>query len=173
MELKELNRLIEDLSALNRKIWMYEKKEVIKKQKPEKNEILGHIEKAEHNLKFVQDNLKLGHLDWCITGCYYSVYQASLALILHKGYSSKSHDATLCTLIKEFYKRGIEKNEIELINMLFITYQDLLFYLNAKKKREEASYSSIYKFDSKEVEELRSNSILFVNKAKEIIGFKP
>jgi len=39
----------------------------------------------------------------------------------------------------------------------------------AKNKREEATYSSKYKFDKKTVEELKLKAILFINKAKEII----
>ncbi len=59
--------------------------------------------------------------------------------------------------------------EIELLNKFFLDYQDLLFYVQAKNKREEASYASVYKFDKKVVEDLRLKTILFVNKAKTIL----
>jgi uncharacterized protein (UPF0332 family) len=172
MKLKELNKFIEYPNLVNQKIVKYEKERIIRKQAPDENEIKGHIEKSEHNLKFIQDNLKIGYFDWCITGRYYAVYHATLALIIAKGYISKNHDATLCILIREYYKHGINEEDIGLINKFFLDYQDLLFYVQSKNKREEATYSSYYKFDKKTVEELRLKAILFINKVKGILKIK-
>ncbi len=173
MKIKELNRLIEHLDLVNKKIKKYEKKKIIRKQSSDKNEILGHVEKSEHNLKFILDNLRMGYFDWCITGCYYAVYHAALALIIARDHVSKNHDATLCILIKEYYKHGINKEDVKLINKFFLDYQDLLFYIHSKNRREEATYSSSYKFDRKIVEELRLKAISFVNKVKEILRGQP
>ena len=168
----ELNRLIEKREYLNQKIEEFAKEGIIKPQKVDKDEIKGHIEKAEHNLKFVKDNLKLGYNDWCITGCYYASYHMVLALIMTKGYASKNHLATLCLLIKEFYKKGIEKADIKLIDDLFIDYQDLVFYVESKNKREDATYSSKRLYDKTVAESLRLKAVLFVNKAKEMLKDK-
>lgn len=169
MEIKELNLLIQDRKSLERRITFYEKRKIILKQKPDVLEIKGHLEKADHNLEFINDNLKLGYHDWCITGCYYAVYHASLGLILLKGYFSKNHDATLCILIKEYYKNGVSEEDLTLINQLFLNYLDLIIYVQTKKKREEASYSTRYEFNKETVEELRSKAIHFINKAREIL----
>jgi len=74
MKLKELNALIENEHLTKSKINEYENKKIIRKQEKDKNEIKGHLEKAERNLRFISDNLKLGYFDWCITGCYYAMY---------------------------------------------------------------------------------------------------
>lgn len=168
MNIKFLNNLITNKNLLNSRIENYLKNKLVKKQKREINEIKGHLEKAEHNLKFVKDNLKIGYLDWCVTGCYYAVYHSALALILNKGYASKNHDATLCVLIKEYYEE-ITKEDLELINKFYLDYQDLLFYIHSKQRRQDSTYSSNYKFDERDVEKLRIKSIEFVNKVKEII----
>ena len=170
MKIDELNQLVENEALLNAKLIFFEKKGIIKKQLIDRDGIEGHIRKAEHNLNFIFDNLKLGYNDWCITGCYYAVYQISLALILARGYSSKNHDATLCLLIKEYLKEGVDKEDISLINSLFFSYNDLLFYIQAKNKREEANYSTKYLFDKENVGRLRIKTIDFVNKAKEILN---
>ena len=102
----DFNKLIEKKEVLKDKIDEFTKKEILVLQPVIADEIKGHISKAEHNLVFVKDNIKLGHFDWCISGCYYASYHAVLAMIMTKGYSSKSHLATLCVLIKEFYKKG-------------------------------------------------------------------
>ena len=172
MKLKELNRLIEHPNLVEKRIKRYEKGKVIRKQLIDEDEIKGHIEKSEHNLKFIKDNIKIGYFDWGITGCYYAIYHSALALILAKGYISKNHDATLYILIKEYYKKGVNEEDIKLINKFFLDYQNLLFYIKSKNKREEATYSSGYKFDKKVVEELRLKTIFFVNKAKEILKSK-
>jgi len=169
MEVKALRKLIANQSLLNKKIKFYESKGIIRKVPFDIEEIRGHIAKSEHNLKFVLANINLGYYDWCITGCYYSIYQIALALIRAKQYYSKNHDATLCLLAREFYKEGIDKEDIELINVFFLDYQDLLLYVHSKDSREKASYSSKYAFDKDKIEELRLKSVDFVDKGKTIL----
>ena len=172
MEIKELNLIIKDKNMLDKKIRFYEIKKIIKKQEPNTLEIQGHLEKVKHNLQFVNDNLGKGYNDWCITGCYYSMYHSALALALSKGYSSKNHDATLCILIKEFYNKGVSEKDLELFNQLFISYVDLIVYVDAKNKREEATYSIKYDFTKETAEDLRNKAVQFTNKAQEILKEK-
>lgn len=169
MKLFDLNKLVGSPEIVSGRIVEYEKNEAIRKQPVDIAEIKGRIAKAENNLRFIRDNIKLGYFDWCITGCYYTMYQAALALLTAKGFYSKNHDATLCLLIREYYEKGISGEDIELINRLFIDYNDLVFYVQSKNKREEATYSSKYLFDRQLVEELRVKAVLFVDKAKEIL----
>jgi len=169
MDLREFHLMLGDEDLLNKCLERFSARGMIRKQAVDESEIGGHLEKAGRNLEFVKANLKLGYFDWCVCGCYYAVYHASLALILAKGRVSKNHDATLCVLMKEYYERGIDEEDLRLLNGFFLSYQDLLFYVQSKRKRHEASYSTKYKFDEKGVEKLRRNSILFVNKAKDLL----
>src|SRR3989344_5407685 len=160
----DLNILINNKGILNKKIEEFLSKNILKKQKADEYEIKGHIEKAEHNLNFVKSTLELKEFnDWCITGCYYASYHSALALIMTKGYSSKNHLATLCILIKEFYKKELSKQDIEIISN-FLDYQDLLFYVESKNKREDATYQSKTKFEKIDVEQLRLKAVLLVSK---------
>ena len=169
MKIKELNKLLAKPSLLNKRIEFYEKKKIIAKVPFDLAEIKGHMEKSEHDLKFVNDNMNLGYFDWCITGCYYASYQIALSLIRAKGFYSKNHDATLCLLGQDYFKEGITKEDIELINMFFLNYQDLLFYVQSKDKREQASYGTKYNFDKADVEKLRIKTIQFIDKARRIL----
>ena len=75
----------------------------IKKETEIKELVQGHINKADHNLKFVRSTLELKEFnDWAIVSAYYAIYHASLALCSLKGYSTKDHYATLLILIREF-----------------------------------------------------------------------
>ncbi len=169
MNLHELNLYLNDEEKLNNKIKELIRQETIKRQDLDEDEIRGHIMKSEHNLKFVTDNIKLKYFDWAITGCYYASYHSALALILTKNYSSKNHLATLLILIKEFYKKGLNKQEIEdLVKLL--DYQDILFYVESKDKREKATYTTRTTYDKKEVEEIKLKSSLFVSKIKNMLN---
>jgi len=144
----------------------------IKKETETKEIIAGHLEKADHNLRFVQTTLSLEEFnDWAIVSAYYSIYHASLALCALKGYSTKDHNATLLILIKEFYNNGLSKEEIETVGKTSIEKEDVLYYIQAKAKRNEASYSTKSLFDRQEAESLRLKAIAFINKVKEIIEF--
>ncbi len=166
----DLNKLLEDKGFLEFKIEAFLRQEVLKQQSIIPEEIRGHMAKAEHNLIFVKDNLQLKHFDWCISGCYYASYHIVLALVLTKGYASKSHLATLCILIHEFYRKGIEREDVQLVDSLFLDYQDLMFYVESKNRREDAAYSGDILYDRKLVESLRLKAVLFVDKVKQIIS---
>jgi len=170
VDLKYLDRLLSDDEIVSERVGQYLIDQSLRQTPLDPEEIRGHLMKADHNLRFVADNLRLGYFDWCVTGCYYAVYHAALALILLKGYHSRNHDATLCVLIKEYYRKEIKTEEIVLLNRFFLDYHEIVFYVQSKEKREDASYSTKIKFDRSSVSELRIKAALFVDKAKQIAG---
>lgn len=148
----------------------YLKTKKIKNETETKELVEGHLEKADHNLKFVKSTLGLKEFnDWAIVSAYYAIYHASLALCALRGYTTKDHNATLLILIKEFYQKGLSRNEIETIESTTIEKEEVLYYIEAKTKRTKASYSAQKIFDRNEAENLRLKAISFVNKAKEIV----
>ncbi len=58
--------------------------------------------------------------------------------------------------------------DLKYLNKLFLDYQEMVFYVQSKEKREDASYSTKIKFDKPLVNELRIKAALFVDKAKQI-----
>src|SRR3989344_5761213 len=100
----QLKKLLISREVLNQKIEGYQLEKQISIIREDINEINGHIEKAEHNLKFVEHTSKTDFSDWVLVGWYYTLYHAALALLLNKGFFSKNHDATLCLLIRHYYK---------------------------------------------------------------------
>lgn len=138
-------------------------------QRVDKAEILGHLRKADHNLRFVADIIGSDYADWVLTGCYYACYHAALALIRTKGYASKNHLATLCILVKDFYRNGLSEEDIKTFSE-FLEYEDVLFYVEAKNKREEATYSTRTDFDRGGLRRLRIRAALFVNRIRDIVG---
>lgn len=170
MNLRYLDRLLADNTLVAERIRQHIADGSLHEITSNDDEIRGHLMKADHNLKFVHDNIGLGYLDWCVTGCYYAAYHAAIALIIMRGYSSKSHDATLCALIQEYYSGKVSAADIELLHGCFLDYQEIVFYVQSKEKREHASYATSTAFDKQSVSELRIKAALFVNKTKEIIN---
>ncbi len=148
----------------------YLKSKKLKKETEVKELVQGHMDKADHNLKFVKSTLELKEFnDWAIVSSYYSIYHASLALCSLKGYSTKDHFATLLILIREFYQKELNKEEIEIVGNTTLKKEEVLYYIEAKKQRTKASYSTQKIFDENEAESIRQKAINFVNKAKEIV----
>ena len=108
-------RWLENKEECKKEFEKYLAKKMIKIEDETEDLSISHIKKVDHNLDFVGD-LMGGEkfYDWVIVGCYYSIYHATLALLSMKGYSSKNHTATLCSLINLYYKEGLEKEDIEL-----------------------------------------------------------
>ena len=148
----------------------YLKNRKIKKEIEIKELVQGHLEKTDHNLKFVKATLALEEFnDWAIVSSYYSIYHASLALCALKGYSTKDHLATLLILIKEFCQTKLNREEIEMVNKTTLEKEQVLYYIEAKNKRTKASYSTQKIFNKDEAEILQHKTIAFTNKVKEII----
>ena len=95
------------------------------------------------------------------------VITPSLSLLAVKGYSSKNHLASLCSLIYFYYipfdESKLNKEDIKLIVRSSIEKQEVSYFVEAKDKRETASYG-IAEFNKQEAEKLKEKTILFVNK---------
>jgi len=164
----DFQKLINNPEIVEEKIKEFIERNVLVKQEIDKEEIKGHILKAENNLRFITTIAKEKFFDWALTGCYYTCYHAALALIQSKGYTSKNHLATLYVIIKKFYKKELTKEDIEILSN-FLDYEDILFYVETKNKREDATYSTKTLFDKEEIEKLRIQATMFVNKIKDIL----
>ncbi len=104
----------------------YLKNKKVKKETEIKELVQGHVDKADHNLKFVNSTLGLKEFnDWAIVSAYYSIYHASLALCALKGYATKDHLATLLILIKYFYQKELNKEEIEMVSKTTIEKEEI------------------------------------------------
>ena len=102
---------IDDERKLGNDFKKYLKSKKIKVETEKEELVKGHLDKANHNLKFVKSTLELEEFnDWAIVSAYYSIYHASLALCALKGFSTKDHSATLLILIKEFYNQNVQEN---------------------------------------------------------------
>ena len=163
---------LENTKEVENSFNFYLKKEILKQETESRFLPTSHLKKAEYNLSFVnflKDNKRF--YDWIIVGCYYTIYHSALALITKKGFSSKNHLATLCTLIKFYYKqeKSLSIEEIKLVSKSSLEKQEVSYFAYAKEKRETASYGLSEEFNKAEAEELLEKTIQFLNKTREIL----
>jgi len=160
---------LEDSERVERSFNFYLNKESIKTEKETSYLSKSHLKKAESNLKFI--NFLEEHnsfYDWIIVGRYYTIYHCALALISKKGYSSKNHLATLCTLIK-FYYDSLNKEDIKLVSISSLEKKEVNYFVYAKEKRETASYGVSEESNKNEAIDLKKKTIQFLNKTREIL----
>ncbi|MDO8660322.1 MAG: hypothetical protein Q7K43_00385 [Candidatus Woesearchaeota archaeon] len=167
MQEYDLNKLMQDKEFLADKIQHFSSAGILKTQELDKDEIRGHILKADHNLRFAT-TLSEEFLDWVLAGCYYASYHAALALLLTKGFTSKNHLATLCLLIRDFYGAELSAEDFIALSQL-LDYEDILFYIESKNKREQATYSAKIGFNKKDVDPLKLKATLFVSTIKSLL----
>ncbi len=166
----ELRGLLASSQMREEKVGSHLRQGLLIRREPAGSEISGHAAKAGHNLQFTADALRWGYTDWALVGCYYAAYHMALALILTKGYFSKNHDATLCALIKEYYRASLTAEDLALFNNLYLDEHDILFYVQSWQERERASYSSKLAFERRTVEDILLKTRLFVSKCRSMLG---
>ncbi len=163
------------------KTWLdyYLKKGMLRKARLSQKD---YLHKAQHNIDFAnwvdekhKDELpKLfgeeRFYDWVISGYYYAIYHASLALISSKGHTSKSHYATLCAIIWFFHheNKHLDEEDIELLHHT-MNKEDIEIIAETKELRERASYGVSGNFESSLVKKSRENAVYFLNKIREIL----
>lgn len=142
-----------------------------------------HLKKALHNLDFAnwiyekhKDEIKTvfgeqRFFDWVIVIYYYSIYHAALALLASKGLFSKSHFATLNSLVLYFYHEGkMEEEDVEIMaETVSLKKEEIEALVETKELRERASYEAGYTFEEGLVETAKKNAVKFIEKTRGIL----
>ena len=108
------------------------------KIKPSNEIIQKELKSAEYDLERAKNSLDEGDFKWAAIQSYYSMFHATKALVLKKGYREKSHFCLIIAL-KELYVKDDELN-IEMV-------ENLELCMNL---RHEADYGLTYHQESAE-----------------------
>jgi len=179
MKLPDCNEWIRNSKLCRQWLESYVKRGILKKSNLRS---ILYLNKSRHNLDFanwIREKHKeeiprlFGNerfYDWVINAYYYSVYHAALALIAEKGFSSISHNATVCAVIWFYYhqRKVLDKKDIEIIKDS-INKEDIDIITKTKDLRERASYDVSSTFESGLSEIARNNAVYFLSKAKTIL----
>jgi len=132
------------------------------------NEILSkeHIEKAKHNLRAADFNLKGEFEDWAVSQSYYAMYHALLAILFKKGFESKNH---LCTINTVEYLIDTDEIGLSKEDLAFIKTTEQMTNKDAKSLREEFQYGTKTQVNKKILQELIVKSKEIVEKIEVIL----
>ena len=134
---------IKDKKRLEKDFENYLKRKLIKIETETKFLSASHIKKTDYNLNFINYLYKKKIFsDWIIIGCYYAIYHSALALLAKKGFSSKKHNSTICALVKLYYldTEIISEEDLLLVSNCSLEKEEVSYFVEAKDKRETASY---------------------------------
>lgn len=161
---------LKDAAVLDKDIEFYLKKKIVRKGATD-IEIEGHLSKAKRNLHFARkiiDELK-DFYEWAIVAYYYAVYQAALTLCALKGYKTKKHLATIGILIKFYYPKHVNEEDLKTVANTIMAEEDIKEFVKLKDYREDATYSISVEYEKDLAESLGEKAIDFVNKVERII----
>lgn len=141
--------------------WCLAKENRMKEIKPNDRLSEEHINKAKHNLRAADYNIKGGFSDWGVSQAYYAMYHSLLAVLFKFGYESKNHE---CTINAVEYL--IEEGKINLDNkdIAFIRTTEHMTSKDAKSLREEFQYGTETTVNEKLLKELLENAKKVVEK---------
>lgn len=78
----------------------------------EKKAIIAYrIEKSRKTMIEARDNAKMKHWSLAANRLYYALFHIVSALLVDKGYTSKTHSGILCILGQEFVAKGLLGSE--------------------------------------------------------------
>ncbi|MFH0798416.1 MAG: hypothetical protein V1906_03325 [Candidatus Woesearchaeota archaeon] len=156
--------------ALDKDIKLYMTKEVITSVR---NNLMvdGHLIKAKRNLEFASKivNILKDYYDWSVVADYYAVYHSALSLCASKGYATHSHMATIALLIKHFYPRHIEIDDLNLISNHNLVESEMMGMIKLKDCREDATYSISQSYEVDTLDDLHDKATHFVGKVEAIL----
>jgi uncharacterized protein (UPF0332 family) len=108
---------------------------------------------------------------WAITISYYSMLYAAKAAILSQGYEVSDHDAAQIALGHLLIPGEIEKEDLEILNQAYKIFEEeyVHYFEDAKTESKIARYSAIKTYTTRRLDEIFSNTTVFVAKIGLII----
>src|SRR3989338_711547 len=147
--------------------WCLESEKRMKKINPSNKLSKEHIEKAKHNLKAADYNVKGNFDDWAVSQSYYAMYHALLAILFKKGFESKNHECTINTV--EFLIEAKEIN-LNMEDLSFIRTTEKMTTKDAKSLREEFQYGTQTDVNKVLLAELLEKSKAIVEKIEVVLS---
>lgn len=149
------------LDYKNKLDWCLENEKRMKRITPNIKTSKEHLDKAKHNLRAADFNIKEGFSDWGVSQLYYAIYHSLLAILFVKGYDSRNHECTINTIEYLIENREIS---LKLEDIAFIRTTEQMTQKDAKSLREEFQYGTETEVNKELLDELTKKSKEIVEK---------
>lgn len=125
----------------------------------EKRAIIAYrIQKSDAAMLEARDNAVLKHWSLVANRLYYAVFHMASALMVDKGFTTKSHAGLICLLGQEFVVRGLlAKEDVRLASRLL-------------NMRQAGDYDDMFDWGEEDVAPLFPKTEVLLQKMKELVS---
>ena len=127
----------------------------------EKRAVIAYrIQKSEAAMIEARDNAELKHWSLVANRLYYAVFHMASALIVDKGFTTKSHAGLICLLGQEFVVRGLlDKDDSRLASRLL-------------NMRQAGDYDDMFDWEEDDVAPLFPKTEKLLKKMEKLVSMK-
>jgi Uncharacterized conserved protein related to C-terminal domain of eukaryotic chaperone, SACSIN len=127
----------------------------------EKRAVIAYrIQKSEAAMIEARDNAELKHWSLVANRLYYAVFHMASALIVDKGFTTKSHAGLICLLGQEFVVRGLlDKDDSRLASRLL-------------NMRQAGDYDDMFDWEEDDVAPLFPKTEKLLKKMEKLVSIK-
>lgn len=127
----------------------------------EKRAIIAYrMEKSKQTMIEAQDNANMKHWSLAANRLYYSLFHMASALLVDKGYTSKTHSGILCILGQEFVAKGL------------LTHDDGRLVSRLQNMRQSGDYDDLFDWEEEDIRPLFDPTDNLLKKMSELITLK-
>lgn len=125
----------------------------------EKRAIIAYrIQKSDAAMLEARDNAVLKHWSLVANRLYYAVFHMASALMVDKGFTTKSHAGLICLLGQEFVVRGL------------LTKEDVRLASRLLNMRQAGDYDDMFDWGEEDVAPLFPKTEVLLQKMKELVS---
>lgn len=127
----------------------------------EKKAIIAYrIDKSHKTLIEARDNAKMEHWSLAANRLYYALFHMASALLVDKGFTSKTHSGILCIIGQEFVAKGLlSSEEGRLISRL-------------QNMRQSGDYDDLFDWTKEDIQPLFDSTERLLRKMVNLINLK-
>lgn len=122
--------------------------------------IAYRIRKSEQTMIEAQDCAKMKHWSLAANRLYYTLFHVASALLVDKGYTSKTHNGIICIIGQEFVSKGL------------LTSEDGRLLSRLQNMRQSGDYDDMFDWTEEDIQPLFEPTKRLLAKMKDLISLK-
>ena len=122
--------------------------------------IAYRIQKSEQTMVEARDCAKMGHWSLAANRLYYALFHLASALLIDKGYTSKTHTGIICIIGQEFVTKGLLSSEV---GRLLSRLQNM---------RQSGDYDDMFDWMEEDIQPMFAPTEALLAKMKSLITLK-
>lgn len=120
--------------------------------------IAYRIQKSEQTMVEARDCAKMGHWSLAANRLYYALFHVASALLVDKGYTSKTHSGIICIIGQEFVTKGL------------LTSEDGRLLSRLQNMRQSGDYDDMFDWTERDIKPLFEPTEILLDKMKKLIS---